>query len=412
MSDRKEKLVLCLDDLEEQTVEWLWPGRLPVAKLTLIDGDPSQGKSLMTLDLAGRLTVAAPLPDGYSRAEPISVVLVGSEDGVRDTVLPRLRAAGADLRRVHVFAGRARAGVWSGFPSFPDDCDLLSETLAETSARLVIVDPLMAFLSSRVSSVNDQMVRQALGPLAQVAEERRAAIVLVRHLTKGSHGNRALYRGSGSIAIVGAARMAYLVGAHTSDEDLHVLACTKSNLITPPTSLCFRIAANSDGQPVLTWSGSVDLSADELLLGQRLESGQALKEAKAFLEEQLREGPRAQGELSLCAQQAGVSEKTLRRAKAVLGVLSEQKSIDGRSCWFWRLAAASSAAAAPAWPDDNQRALEQAQKQSDELMARIRDKYVYAPARAEQSGTSVPLAEAAGTEPSAPAPVIEKEATP
>ena len=104
----------------------------------------------MTLDLASRLTTTRSLPDGFTPPEPLSVVLVGSEDGIRDTVLPRLRAAGADLRRVHVFAGRARGGVWSGFPTFPEDCDLLSEILRDTAARLVIVDPLMAFLSSRV----------------------------------------------------------------------------------------------------------------------------------------------------------------------------------------------------------------------------------------------------------------------
>src|SRR5262249_20357670 len=119
MPAKKEKLVWCLDNLEEQPIDWLWPGRLPAAKLTLIDGDPSQGKSLLTLDLASRLTTARPFPDGFAPPQPSSVVLVGSEDGIRDTVLPRLRAAGADLRRVHVFAGRACAGAWSGLPTFP-----------------------------------------------------------------------------------------------------------------------------------------------------------------------------------------------------------------------------------------------------------------------------------------------------
>src|SRR5919201_1751764 len=127
MPDKPEKLVWCLDDLEEQAIDWLWPGRLPAAKLMLIDGDPSQGKSLLTLDLASRLTTARPLPDGYTPPEPLSVVLVGSEDGVRDTVLPRLKAAGADLRRVHCFAGRARDTVWGGLPTFPEDCHLLHE---------------------------------------------------------------------------------------------------------------------------------------------------------------------------------------------------------------------------------------------------------------------------------------------
>src|SRR5262249_56742993 len=117
-------------------------------------------------------------------------------------------------------------------------------TVRDTGARLVIIDPLMAFLNPRLSSLNDQLVRLALGPLAQLAAELRLAILLVRHLTKVARGDRALYRGSGSIAIIGAARMAYLVGTSPADEDLHILACTKSNLVTPPPSLGFRIAAN------------------------------------------------------------------------------------------------------------------------------------------------------------------------
>src|SRR5262249_16741027 len=104
---------------------------------------------------------------GAAPPEPLSVVLVGCEDDVHDTVLPRLRAAGADLGRVHVFAGRARDGVWSGLPSFPEDCDRLAEIGRQTAARLVVVDPLTAFLSRRCCSLNDQLVRQALGPLAR-----------------------------------------------------------------------------------------------------------------------------------------------------------------------------------------------------------------------------------------------------
>src|SRR5438132_3199004 len=146
----REKLVFRLSDLKKEPMDWLWPDRIAAGSLTLIDGDPSLGKSLLTLDLAARLTTARPLPDGYVPPEPLSVVLVGHEDGLRDTVLPRLKAAGADLHRVHVFASRARDGVWSGLPTFPDDCDLLKETVVETSARLIVLDPLMALLSARV----------------------------------------------------------------------------------------------------------------------------------------------------------------------------------------------------------------------------------------------------------------------
>src|SRR5712692_5450815 len=127
MSDRKEKRVLNLGEIQPEPIQWLWPGRLAAGKLTLIDGDPGQGKSLMTLDLAARITTGREFPDGVPCGEPGSVVLVGSEDGVSDTIISRLRAAQADLSRVHIFDGTWHAGAWQGPPSFPEDCRLLQE---------------------------------------------------------------------------------------------------------------------------------------------------------------------------------------------------------------------------------------------------------------------------------------------
>jgi hypothetical protein len=376
MPKKKAKVVWCFNDLEEQAVEWLWPGRLPAGKLTLVDGDPSQGKSMMTLDLASRLTAGQAFPDGFVPPEPRSVVLVSCEDGVNDTVLPRLKAMGADLRRVHLFAGRADAAGAFSLPSFPEDCDLLTETLRDTAARLVIVDPLMAFLSAHVSAVNDQMVRWALGPLARVAGETGAAIVLVRHLTKRGHGQSALYRGGGSIGIIGSARMAYLVGASADDPELHVLACTKCNLATPPPSMSFRIAGNDSGQPVISWAGAVDINADELAQSARYARGNALNRAMEFLKEQLRGGPVAVDGLLESAEKADISLITLRRAKMALEVLAEQQRADGRSRWFWRLPAVLTEEDALSWPERQKLSLEQAQKESDEFLARIRARFV------------------------------------
>jgi hypothetical protein len=375
MPDKKEKVVWCFDGLEEQAVDWLWPGRLPAGKLTLIDGDPSQGKSLMTLDLASRFTAQRPMPDGHAPPEPLSVVLVGSEDGIRDTVLPRLNAGGADLRRVHAFAGRAQNGVWNALPSFPEDCDLLIETLRETKARLVIVDPLMAFLSTRACSQSDQLVRRALTPLAHVAEETQAAILLVRHLNKGTRSSPAMYRGSGSIAIIGAARMAYLVGKAPDDTQLQVLAPTKSNLATTPESLGFRIAGNDAGQPVVVWGGPVEISADDLVLTPRSPRGEELTRAEEFLKEQLRDGPCSRETLIERAREAGVADMTMRRAKKTLGIEAVQLRSDGQRCWLWKLTNQSPDESLPD-PEKQKRDLERAQAESDELMATLRERYV------------------------------------
>src|SRR5260370_12717067 len=148
MSAKKQKLVVRMSDCAPQAIEWLWPGRVAAGKVTLVDGDPSLGKSLLTLDLAARLTTGRPLPDAPALPGAVSVVLVGNEDGLRDTVLPRLRGAGADRSRVHSFAGQSQDGAGCCPPLFPDDCELLSETVRETEARLIIIDPLLATLGT------------------------------------------------------------------------------------------------------------------------------------------------------------------------------------------------------------------------------------------------------------------------
>jgi AAA domain len=175
-------------------------------------------------------------------------------------------------------------------PVFPDDTHLLQETIQDNNARRVIVDPLMAFLSARACSLNDQMIRQALVPLAEVAEGARAAVLVVRHLNKGS-GQQALYRGLGSIGIIATVRSGLLVGRSPYDADHRVLACTKSNLAQAPASQGFDIRAGEHGQPVPHWTGAVDLPADDLVVFGAREHGALLRRAKSFLEDVLRNGP-------------------------------------------------------------------------------------------------------------------------
>jgi AAA domain len=376
MSTNNDKLVVRLSDCQAERIAWLWPGYIPAAKLTLIDGDPSQGKSLMTLDLAARLSSGRPMPDGHAVGGAAPVVLVGSEDGLRDTVMPRLQAAGADLRGVHAFAGRKQAAGTYRRPVLPDDTHLLQETIQENNARLVIVDPLMAFLSVRACSLNDQMIRQALAPLAQVAEDTGAAVLLVRHLTKGG-GQQALYRGLGSIGIIATVRSGLLVGRSPYDAAHRVLASTKSNLTEPPASQGFDIRAGEHGQPVLHWTGAVDLYADDLIVFGAREHGAMLRRARSFLEEVLRNGPCSFLEIEQKARAAGLAEKTLRRAKTELGVRSEQRGAEGgcRS-WYWSLADKPQPADdSESWGERRKRELEEAQKESDAIMARLRARY-------------------------------------
>jgi RecA-family ATPase len=190
----------CLDEIEAEPIRMLWDGVLPLGKLVLVDGDPDVGKSFMSLDLARRVMLGLEWPDGKPGGEPAGVILVGAEDDLRDTVLPRLEVMGADCSRIRAFQGFTRNQRLVRAPSFPGDDDALRRLIVETKARLVIIDPLMQFVDPAYATINDQAVRQALFPLVEMARETQCTLIAIRHLTKMAGGIKALYRGSGSLA--------------------------------------------------------------------------------------------------------------------------------------------------------------------------------------------------------------------
>jgi hypothetical protein len=253
------------------------------------------------------------------------------------TVIPRLQAAGADLDRIHVFQARSADGRPRP-PSFPADCDLLARTIRESAARLVVVDPFFAFLSVAAFSLNDQLVRKALTPLVGVVEETGVTVVLVRHLTKIAAGRRALQRGIGAIAVIGAARTAFLAAAHPDEPDLHALAATKNNLGPLAPTLAYRIASDPAGSPVIDWVDPLPLGADALAgAAARPGRGEALGEAMAFLRDVLRLGPATRETVLRQSRALNLSDRTVKRAKIELGVLSKQRREEDRNVWYWSL---------------------------------------------------------------------------
>jgi hypothetical protein len=207
----------------------------------------------------------------------------------------------------------------------------------KTQARLVLVDPFFAFLGPDTGSLNDLMIRRALQALARAAEATQTAFLLTRHLGKGSVGQPASYRGLGSLAILGGMRTAFLVGRDPDDAARRVLACTKNNLAGFPPSLGFRIGLTGEGLPRIDWLGPVNWTADDLVAAGRWR-GEAVPRAVGFLQEQLAHGPRNRQTLLAQAEREGISFRTLERAKAELGVVSEQRREEGRNVWYWRLA--------------------------------------------------------------------------
>ena len=321
------------DEIAPAHIRWLWEPYLARGKLSVLDGDPGTGKSFVTVDLAARLSRGGPLPDGRPLDRPHTTLLLNAEDDPADTVRPRAGAAGADLSRVMI------AGSPSGadpLPQLPDCVPALMRLITQHAADLLVIDPMMAFLPPRAWASSDQRVRQALAPLAGVAADTGCAVLLVRHLNK-SAGPNAVYRGSGSMGILGAARTGLLLAPHPDDPDLRVLAMTKTNLGPPAPSLGFRLSAGEAGATV-QWAGPIDLTADELCGGQARQAARRPRERAAdFLRDALANGPRPASELEKLAAAAGISWGTVRRAKEVLGVEVQQKREDDRPAWYWSL---------------------------------------------------------------------------
>lgn len=328
--DTGERDEVCLADVRPEPLHWLWPGRLPVGMVTVLDGDPGLGKSLLTLDLAARITTGRPMPDD-TRSDvrgPAGVVLLGAEDDLARTIRPRLEAAGADLRRVVVLRGRS--GRWVTVA----DLGLIRSAIERHQAALLVVDPLMAHLPDSVSAYRDQDVRSALGPLGLVASETGCTVVLVRHLTK-DQSKSALYRGGGSAGgIIGIARAGLMVTHHPDDEGARVLAATKSSLAARPPALQYRI--EPVGQVArIRWEGVVEHTADELLQVATEDSDErnALVEAVRVLHGLLADGPRSSRDVEREIKNAGVTEITMRRARARLRI----QAVRDASHWVLRL---------------------------------------------------------------------------
>ncbi len=319
-------------DMKPERVRWLWPGRVPFGKLTVLDGDPSLGKSTITIDLTGRVSTASPMPDGHLPDEPMKVLLLSAEDGVADTIRPRLEVAGANLDLVDIVDHVTDDGGPRPV-EIPADLDRIEVYLtAEASYGLVVVDPLMAFLGAEVNSNRDQDVRRALYRLKLLAESTGVAVLVVRHLNKMPSANP-LYRGGGSIGIVGAARAGLLVAPDPDDETdtRRVLAVSKSNLAAKPASLAYRIVGDDlyDTARVV-WEGATSHTA-EGLLGHSVDRPSPEQDrAETFLAEQLAGGPRPAEDLRDLAEARGLAWRTVQRASESLQVEVERRPAPGR----------------------------------------------------------------------------------
>ena len=332
-SGRRKAVVSRMSDVDEQHVEWLWKDRIPFGNLTVIAGDPGLGKSTMVLDLAARVTQGRPMPEGLTIARKVCVLIMTAEDGVANTVKPRLEAARADEDRVHVLLGVREGGTDEDMLSIPDDLGVVRDVIQKYGVRLLIIDPLDAFLDDGINSHNNKAMRRAMTPLKMLAEETNVAIVVIAHLNKNVQQS-ALNRLNGSIGTGAAARSVLLVAPDPDDEDGRVLASVKSNLAAPAQALAFHIdqRAGQKGTHVV-WDGISHLSKDDLLAAKPAKARQL---AINFLKIVLADEPVPASEVEVEAKKLGIKERTLRRAADDLGVVKEHVGSPGGH-WQWSL---------------------------------------------------------------------------
>lgn len=322
-----------LSTIAPQEIAYIWPGRVARGRLNLLIGDPGLGKSFISLDIYARVTRGDSWPDGG--VAPLGdVIVLSAEDNAADTIRPRADALGADVDRIHVLSA-VRTGNDADLDqpfSLVSDLPLLESAIVETGAIAVLIDPVSAYFGTKLDSYKDAHVRAVFGPLAALAERRNVAVLGVMHLSKGTD-RAAVHRALGSIAFVAAARIVLAVAPHPEDNDRRVLIPVKSNICAPAATLSYRV---TDGR--LAWDEEpvIDVTADLLLSGRATDTREH-READEWLRKVLADGPTALRQIEEAAREAGVSRRTLFRAKNRLGVESERIVGATRTRCYWSL---------------------------------------------------------------------------
>lgn len=323
--------VMTMADVQAQSVEWTWDGYLPAGAVSVIDGDPGLGKSQLTIDLAARMSRGdcmppATAPDGTFK--PRGVLMCNVEDDPSRTIRSRLHAAGANLRRVHILQQmEAMDGEDNRPVSLPLDLPAIEGLIQRYDVGMVVLDPFVAFMDPKLSANNDADVRQVLGQVATSAQRTGASWIIIRHLNKRP-GVSAIYRGGGSIGIIGAARAGFVVGTDPSDETQRIFAQVKGNLAPPVPSLRFSIESVGDTSRV-RWGEACEVSAHDLCdqPKERTKGGKC-EAAKDMLQTILADGSRGSNEIEMAMEQAGISKSTYWRARREMGIEAEKSGFN------------------------------------------------------------------------------------
>ena len=332
--------VTTIRDVLREEITWLWQKRIPRGKLVVIGGDPGLGKSYLTLDIAARVSLGGPWPDGGMSPKG-DVLLVSAEDGLADTIEPRLDLLGADVSKIHAISTTLKDDGQDIPLSLSEHLGQLEDAIVQKKALLLVLDPILAFTGKKTDTYKTSDVRAVLAPLAAMAERTNCAVVSVLHLNKRSSEGNSIYRLTSSLDFAAAARSVFVVGKHPDDPDHRVLASVKSNLSAPPKSLAFRFT--SDGY--FSWAGEVDFDADDVLAMQPHEGQTERDAAKEFLTTVLHDGEVEAKHVMAEARECNIAARTLNRAKKDLGITAYRRGELGKKgggVWVWQLLSSDS----------------------------------------------------------------------
>ena len=338
----------CMADIEPEKIDWLWPGRIATGKQTLIGGEPGLGKSQLTTAIAATVTTGGEWPCDEGRAPLGSVLILSAEDDARDTIRPRLDAAGANVRGVHLISAvRQSDGDRRRTFNLQADLALLEDAIQRIGdVRLVIIDPVSSYLGKTDSHKNAD-VRGTLEPLGDMASRLRVAVISITHFSKGT-GQSAVNSFIGSIAFIAAARAAFIVTRDPDDPTRRLFVQAKNNLAGDCGGLAFRVEQRLIGNDIvasaITWeSERIARTADEILAANRDGNETPERsEAEEFLRTILSNGPQPATEIEAEAKGAGLSMRTVRRAQKGLGIKPYRKAESGDGLgklgrWYWSL---------------------------------------------------------------------------
>jgi len=334
-----QPVVTCLADVEPRSVNWLWPNRIPLGRLTLLAGVPGLGKSFVTCDLAARITTGADFPDGC-KTEVGSVLLIACEDDPGDTIRPRLDAHNADSSKVHLLSAARldkRDGSEANEVMFTlNNISILRQTLIGIpDCRLVVIDPIGSYLGSGTKANSDNEVRAVLAPLAKLAEEFNVAILIIAH-TRKAEARHADDMVMGSRAFTGIARAVWHLMEDPDNADRRLLLPGKCNIASKQDGLSFQIA----GFPAtIRWNEEPESrTANEVLSEIATGKGKgssAVDEAIEWLKHYLSDGQQPGKQVVEAAKKDGIAERTLRRASDQLKVRKKPGNFGGP--WVWEL---------------------------------------------------------------------------